>query len=92
MFEKFIRVPELNIIFTKSYEPVIHYGLKVAMKVNAFSSHHVYIFRSEKHVAIAVASSIIAATLLEGGRTAHSAFKLSLNLSHYHSSLCNIFN
>lgn len=46
--------------------------------------------RSERNVAIAVASSGIAATLLDGGRTAHSAFKLPLNLSHSHSALCNI--
>lgn len=36
--------------------------------------------RSRSDIAVAVASSGIAATLLEGGRTAHSAFKLPLNL------------
>lgn len=35
---------------------------------------------SEENIAIAVASSGIAATLIDGGKTAHSAFKLSLNL------------
>ena len=36
-------------------------------------------YRSERKTVIAVASSGIAATLLKGGRTAHSTFKLSLN-------------
>uniref|UniRef100_UPI00358EB4DA ATP-dependent DNA helicase PIF1-like n=1 Tax=Myxine glutinosa TaxID=7769 RepID=UPI00358EB4DA len=39
---------------------------------------------------MAVASSGIAATLLAGGRTAHSAFKLPLNLAHNESPVCNI--
>ena len=46
--------------------------------------------RQQSKIAIAVASSGIAATLLEGGRTAHSAFKLPLNLSHCENPLCNI--
>jgi len=46
--------------------------------------------RHQKHVAIAVASSGIASTLLTGGRTAHSAFKLPLNLAHGESPVCNI--
>ena len=41
-------------------------------------------------VAVAVASSGIAATLLTGGRTAHSAFKLPLNLAHTETPTCNI--
>ncbi|XP_054734508.1 uncharacterized protein LOC129241988 [Anastrepha obliqua] len=36
--------------------------------------------RSNNNVALALASSGIAATLLEGGRTAHSALKLPLNM------------
>ncbi|XP_060864364.1 uncharacterized protein LOC132940673 [Metopolophium dirhodum] len=36
--------------------------------------------RSRSQIALAVASSGIAATLLEGGRTAHSALKLPMNL------------
>lgn len=46
--------------------------------------------RSRGHVAIAVASSGIAATLLEGGRTAHSAFKLPLNMQITSEPTCNI--
>ncbi|XP_062519604.1 uncharacterized protein LOC134194679 [Corticium candelabrum] len=46
--------------------------------------------RQQKKIAIAVASSGIAATLLTGGRTAHSAFKLPLNLSHTETPTCNI--
>ena len=40
--------------------------------------------------AVAVASSGIAATLLEGGRTAHSMFKLPLDLVTNDSPMCNI--
>ncbi len=46
--------------------------------------------RQQSKIAIAVASSGIVATLLHGGRTAHSTLKLPLNLSHYESPLCNI--
>jgi hypothetical protein len=46
--------------------------------------------RSERKVALAVASSGIAATLLEGGRTAHSMFKLPLNLAKSENPICNI--
>ena len=46
--------------------------------------------RSEQHIAIAVASSGIAATLLSGGRTAHSTFKLDLDLRRQESPVCNI--
>ena len=41
-------------------------------------------------IAIAVSSSGIAATLLQGGRTAHSTFKLPLNLNYDESPVCNI--
>uniref|UniRef100_UPI00358E6312 ATP-dependent DNA helicase PIF1-like n=2 Tax=Myxine glutinosa TaxID=7769 RepID=UPI00358E6312 len=44
----------------------------------------------EQQIVMAVASSGIAATLLTGGRTAHSAFKLPLNLAHNESPVCNI--
>ena len=46
--------------------------------------------RQEKWIARAVASSGIAATLLDGGRTAHSSFKLPLNLAQNESPTCNI--
>jgi len=46
--------------------------------------------RHSSKIALAVASSGIAATLLTGGRTAHSAFKLPLNLCHHESPVCNI--
>ena len=46
--------------------------------------------RQRSDIAIAVASSGIAATLLEGGRTAHSAFKLPLNLQTTKKPTCNI--
>ncbi|XP_024888866.1 uncharacterized protein LOC112465530, partial [Temnothorax curvispinosus] len=46
--------------------------------------------RSDCGIALAVASSGIAATLLEGGKTAHAAFKLPLNLNYVETPLCNI--
>ncbi|GFV04814.1 ATP-dependent DNA helicase [Trichonephila clavipes] len=46
--------------------------------------------RCERSIAIAVASSGIAATLIDEGKTAHSAFKLPLNLHHSEFVNCNI--
>ncbi|KAL8580060.1 hypothetical protein ACOMHN_065109 [Nucella lapillus] len=46
--------------------------------------------RQRGDIAIAVASSGIAATLLTGGRTAHSTFKLPLNLAQQETPSCNI--
>ncbi|XP_036340118.1 uncharacterized protein LOC118749422 [Rhagoletis pomonella] len=46
--------------------------------------------RSEQKIALALASSGIAATLLEGGRTAHSALKLPLNVQVIETPTCNI--
>lgn len=42
------------------------------------------------HIALAVGSSGIAATLLDGGRTAHSMFKLPLDLNANEQPMCNI--
>ncbi|GFS93186.1 ATP-dependent DNA helicase [Trichonephila clavipes] len=46
--------------------------------------------RKDRNVALAVASSGIAATLLSGGWTAHSVFKLPLNLASEETLTCNI--
>lgn len=46
--------------------------------------------RSENGIALAIASSGIAATLLDGGRTAHSALKLPLNMQFVETPTCNI--
>ena len=46
--------------------------------------------RQNKRIALAVASSGIAATLLPGGRTAHSAFKLPLKMIGNENYVCNI--
>lgn len=46
--------------------------------------------RSESGVALALASSGIAATLFPGGRTAHSALKLPLNMQFIEAPTCNI--
>lgn len=39
---------------------------------------------------MAIASSGVAATLLDGGITAHSALKLSLNIQNNPDAVCNI--
>lgn len=46
--------------------------------------------RSKNKIALAIASSGIAATLLDGGRTAHSALKLPLNIQFTETPSCNI--
>lgn len=46
--------------------------------------------RSQNNIAVAVASSEIAANLLDGGRTAHSALKLPLNIQSVENAVCNI--
>ncbi|CAF4976546.1 unnamed protein product [Rotaria sp. Silwood1] len=46
--------------------------------------------RKESKIAIAVASSAIAATLLQGGRTAHSTLKLPFKFMHDEHHLCSI--
>ena len=46
--------------------------------------------RNQGKIALAVASSGIAATLLVGGRTAHSTFKLPLDLAINETPVCNV--
>lgn len=46
--------------------------------------------RKDHGIALAVASSGIAATLLDGGKTAHSTFKLPLNLMLVETPTCHI--
>ena len=46
--------------------------------------------RLKGHIALATASSGIAATLLTGGRTAHSTFRLPLNMAVNESPTCSI--
>ena len=46
--------------------------------------------RSYSHIALAVASSGIAAILLKGGQTSHSVFKLPLNLARSEQAVCTI--
>jgi hypothetical protein len=46
--------------------------------------------RQQSEIVITVASSRIAATLFNGGRTAHSTLKLPLNLINCDAPLCNI--
>jgi ATP-dependent DNA helicase PIF1 len=46
--------------------------------------------RQRKQIALAVASSEIDSTLLRGGKTAQSAFKLPLNLGHGDHPVCDI--
>ena len=46
--------------------------------------------RKESKIAIAVASSGVAATLLQGGRTAHSTLRLPFEFPHDKTHFCNI--
>ncbi|KAG8239489.1 hypothetical protein J437_LFUL019012 [Ladona fulva] len=46
--------------------------------------------RANKEIAVAVASSGIASTLLDGGGTAHSALQLPINLAQMETPVCNI--
>lgn len=46
--------------------------------------------RKQDKIAVAVASSGIAATLLQGGRTAHSTFKLPLDMNRAERPTCSI--
>jgi hypothetical protein len=46
--------------------------------------------RKRREIALAIASSGIAATLLEGGKTAHSALKLPLDIARTETPVCNI--
>ncbi|GFY23143.1 ATP-dependent DNA helicase [Trichonephila clavipes] len=46
--------------------------------------------RSEKKIAVAVASSGIAATLLHEGKTAHSMFKIPLESERMENSVCSV--
>ncbi|GFX68491.1 ATP-dependent DNA helicase [Trichonephila clavipes] len=46
--------------------------------------------RSEKKIAIAVASSGIAATLLHGGKTAHSMFEIPLESERMENPVCSV--
>lgn len=48
--------------------------------------------RKKGDIAIAVASSGIAATLLDGGRTAHATFKIPINIHQIEKPMCNIKN
>jgi hypothetical protein len=48
--------------------------------------------RKQNEIALAIVSPGIAATLLEGGITAHSALNLPLNIAHSGTPLCNISN
>ncbi|GFT42141.1 ATP-dependent DNA helicase [Trichonephila clavipes] len=46
--------------------------------------------QTQNHIALAIASSGIAETLLDGGRTAHSALKVPLNVHTNPDAMCNI--
>lgn len=46
--------------------------------------------RKDKTISIEVASSGTAATLLSGGKTAHSALKMPLDLNRHATQICNI--
>ncbi|CAH2102670.1 unnamed protein product [Euphydryas editha] len=92
-------VPKLNLEQKKVYDEILNsiisdsgqlYFLDAPGGTNFLINLLLAKIRSEKNIAIAVASSGIAATLIDGGKTAHSAFKIPLNLGYSESLLCNI--
>ena len=77
---------------SKKYKTISVGGLRAeqfAIKIDRFYREKHPIFEGGK-IALAVASSGIAATLLEGGKTAHSTFKLPLNPERSDKPVCNI--
>ncbi|XP_053598600.1 uncharacterized protein LOC128668828 [Microplitis demolitor] len=71
-------VPILNKEQTEAYESILNSVVSDSGRL------------SEKSIAIAVASSGIAATLIDGGKKSHSTFKLPLEMNHSDNILCNI--
>ncbi|UYV72954.1 hypothetical protein LAZ67_10001257 [Cordylochernes scorpioides] len=65
-------------------------GRVYAVHVSNFECFCLPMVRKEQNIAIAVASSGIAATLLAGGRTAHSVLKLPLTFAEGQTAVCNI--
>ncbi|KAL8601841.1 hypothetical protein ACOMHN_020576 [Nucella lapillus] len=64
--------------------------LLVELEKTFLINHLLAKVRKQGEIAIAVASSGIAATLLTGGRTAHSTFKLPMNLAQQDMPTCNL--
>ena len=75
------QTPTRNIIFLDAPG-----GTGKTFLLNLFLAH----IRAHRQIAIAVASSGIAATLLTGGKTVHSTFKLPLDLNNIENPTCNI--
>lgn len=63
-----------------------HWEVLVKLATNLLLSS----VKPQRKVALEVASSGIAATLLPEGRTAHSTFKLPLDLNYNETPICNI--
>nr|CAG8536686.1 12222_t:CDS:2 [Entrophospora candida] len=75
-------IPQLNTDQKIAFEKVI---IAVENQTPACSTCKI---RLDGHIALAIASSGIAALLLPGGRTAHSRFRISINLNE--DSTCSI--
>ncbi|KAL4098443.1 hypothetical protein QTP88_023051 [Uroleucon formosanum] len=77
------------------YQREINYDLNTLAKVvvsneGLLINEQYNVLRNNRSIALAVASSGIAATLLEGGRMTHSAFKLLFYLINIETPMCNI--
>ncbi|GFX85756.1 ATP-dependent DNA helicase [Trichonephila clavipes] len=76
-----------DIVISRSGKALLQFGfLSPSREARSAISNH----QRERNIAIAVAFSGIAAILIDGGKTAHSAFKLPLNLHHSESVNYNI--
>ncbi|GFR19169.1 hypothetical protein TNCT_628011 [Trichonephila clavata] len=72
-------------------EEALSFWLHQVAQARPFYSISYWLFlRKEKDMAVTVASSRIAATLFSGGRVAHSAFKLPLDLARSDIAARNI--
>ncbi|XP_046972349.1 ATP-dependent DNA helicase pif1-like [Vanessa cardui] len=77
-------------VMTITGKDLSDFGMSRPHRIGEFPVAELAQIRKDKGVAVAVASSGIAATLLSGGRTAHSVLKLPLNLAHEEMPVCNI--
>jgi hypothetical protein len=94
-----VRVPQLNDAQAKAYNDILdsvhNKSGKLFFLNGAAGTGKTFVYntlamkiRSEEKIVICVASSGIAAQLLVGGRTAHSTFKIPLDIND--TSLCSI--
>ncbi|XP_053592995.1 uncharacterized protein LOC103575583 [Microplitis demolitor] len=82
-----------NTIISIGGKPLDQYGMPIPNINDNFQINREYLaetIRGSGKIALAVASSGISATLLPGGKTAHSMFKIPIDIDRYESPVCNI--